>query len=658
VTAIPVQTSLFSYFEIQKDPRFTVITTGDELQKAEQFLAAQRVRAFDYETSGLRWWSGARICGAAWAARDPAEPEARAFYVPFRHQTGQHQLEDEKALAFCAGLLKDDATKVAHNLKFERHFSREDGLDLAGGFHDTQVMAKLHEEEELAGLDAVTQRMGSDEVSRWSKMLTIETTRIAKVAGLSKTELKERFGYSLICAHFLGQYACSDAFWTLKAYDHYQKLGIPDQFSRIYPTEIALTEVLADMEKVGVPLDREYLKQLHAKSEAEREQQVKAFFQEIGAEPINLASDDELRWLITQKLGLSIPKQTASGQDSVDKEVLGHLKKQCPPLARVLRIRELDKIVSTYTLSLIDLCDASGILHTDMQQLGTRTGRLSCRKPNLTNVTSDQMQLDEDGDPTEEIDPESIRCAFMVQRPDNLFGEPSVRIFLDFQQIELKVLAHYTQDPLLMHAYLNDLDIHDETEMAVFGTKKINRRYAKVLNFGISFCMSEIGFARNTGLSEEEAKKHMAVFYEKYRGISRFRDGFWRYVASQGGRFANMFGRARYLPWILSETFWQKKRAQRQAIATLIQGTAAELTKESLVRIYRFLKEHNLRSRITLVVHDEVQIDAPVSELLVVARNAKRLMELYPEFDPIPIRVSTKYSSETWAEVHQKKVAA
>ena len=217
-------------------------------------------------------------------------------------------------------------------------------------------------------------------------------------------------------------------------------------------------------------------------------------------------------------------------------------------------------------------------------------------------------------------------------------------------QIELRVLAFYSRDSVLVDAYQKGEDIHTRTSMEVFGTAdKAMRRRAKVINFGLSYVMGPGGLARQIKVSREEAEQYMRRFFERYSGVSAFRQQFWAYVTGQRGFFQNLFGRPRRVVGILSKNPEISIPAQRQAIASLIQGTAAELTKESLVRISQFIRAEKLPAKLVATVHDEIQIDCPAEVLSQVARGVKERMEAFPEFAPIPILVDGSYSTESWA---------
>ena len=912
------------------------------------FLEIQKRIAFDYETSGLRWWQQAESAGLAFTSKDPREERPRNFYVPFRHLTGQPQLTKELVIDAVRPLFENEKIeKIAHNIKFDEHFLHKDGLRIVGTRHDTMIAAYLYDENVLKGLKhRALVDLGDPDAFYHDELLSTEITRLAKFSGLSKTEYKNQMGYAGLDIWLCGMYAAHDTEMTWKLLELYEGNGTLDFYKRVYTTEMALTEVICDMERVGVPLDIPYLQKLHEHLLREQEQSEGAFFKAAGVEWFNLGSDDELRFYLQKGLRLPLTKTTKKHALSVDSDVLEGFVPAKPFLQHLIRWRDVSKKASTYTQSLIALCDSDGILHGEFQQVGTNTGRTSCKNPNLQNIPSD--------DPTRAeanggLDPESIKRAFIIQREKDPYwgGTKLYRLFGDYSQVELRAMARYTGDERMVRTYLEDGDIHDETEMAVFGTKGDSRRLAKVINFGLclsghqrvltkqdgyvplrsikdrhlvwdgvawvshdglvcrgeqevifydgieatpehevytregtraplacvaanlgriaigdvggvpvgysdfdgrsweawtslgcgscvwclqqepvgacgehpgqendelylpegqvprsegaylgatlrrygaavragyarlieqlqragdqsafriaralhslgtpamagvgfqgvgfgsqeqrralragqyavgfsfgefeeqaqvfnmqggasvvrgqsirvpqrpsflselyaetssgvprsrkavvydllnagprhrfcvegkivsnSYCLTPIGFARQTGVSEDAAQRHFDEFHAKFPGIPAFREGFWVKIQKQGNRFENLWGRTRRLPKLGSQDKWEKLRAQRQAIGSLIQGTAAELTKETLVRVWRWMRDEGLSSRLCQTVHDEIQTDGPVSEFAHVAANTKRLAENYPEFDPIPVVMDLEVATTHWA---------
>lgn len=229
------------------------------------------------------------------------------------------------------------------------------------------------------------------------------------------------------------------------------------------------------------------------------------------------------------------------------------------------------------------------------------------------------------------------------------------RLYFDLSQIELRMIAYYTGDPIMVDTYLKGGDIHRRTQAEIgslLGGEPIKRRPAKIINFGISYGLSEMGLSRQAKISETDAASFMNAFLTRYQGVVKYRKEFWYNMRFQGNQFANKFGRRRYIPAISSDIGRVRARAERQAFGGLIQGTAADLMKEIIVRIHKWLKAMEIPARLVSTVHDEVWIDCPASYLVQVAPKVKSFMETFPEFWPIPIVADGSYSTTNWAEKH------
>lgn len=676
-----VQSIGYSYFAHKQDPRFQVVTKAYELESMMNALRSSKSFAYDYETNGLAWWKGKRPCGVAFTMQAPSDAYPMNWYVPYRHITQQEQLAPEVVIAAQKEILEDPAKlKLAHNIKFEQHMSRMEGIKLTGPRCDTMVEARFFNEDMPAGLkERMVLDLNDPDGKLHEDMLKTDIHRLAHRRGLGVEAYQDQFGYSELEIFLCGMYGAHDTFGTWRLHNFYEEQGVRAYYQKsprgpeyrgIYDIEMKLTDVLCRMEEVGQPLDTEYLTQLHIFLTKEKEKAEGEFFKTFGVEYFNLSSDDQLRDFLQRGLKLKWDKYTDKGNLAVDYDVLSDLSKQVPALNHALRYKEVEKKLSTYTIAMVERADANGVLHCDFQQLGTNTGRLSCKKPNLQNISSDD---DDRAKANKGLDPESIKRAFIVQRfaadPYRAMYEATYgrtpkfyRLFSDYSQIELRMLADYTKDVRLVKAYLDGKDIHDEVERAVFGTgteykdgKKIdgpNRRKAKVINFGLSYCMSPMGFARQIKeVTPEEAEGYFNEYNQKFPGVPLFRQKFWTYIRMNRCQFDNKFGRTRHVPGIVVNDNAVRKRNERMAIATLIQGTAAELTKQSLVLVDEAFEAEQMESRLSQTIHDEIQVDGPVEEFAKAARIVKTIMEDFPDFC-IPIIADLKYSVTHWADKH------
>jgi DNA polymerase-1 len=622
----------------------------ESLYAMKAFLESRPVLVFDTETSGVDWFKDASICGIALGSWD-VSGVLHSYYIPFRHRTPECQLELSVVGPVVRELLGCPNTlKVAHNLKFDEHMVRKEGWDLCGPRYDTMIAARLYDENRNAALKGrAVEDLGRKDAVDYENRIKAEIARLAKMHGMGLTEYKSKYGYSQLNIPLCGTYACFDIEFTAELYQLYEQFNISRVYDRIWTTEMDLTSVLCDMEQQGMVIDVPYLESLRDALGGVLAALEDSIQHQLGGVTVNIGSDAELRKFLTKRLGLRLTKKTKGGQFAVDKDVLSQFVSSHPVLQQIIDWKEAEKLYSTYTRSILERLDKNQVLHTDFQQVGTFTGRLSCMNPNLQNQPSDSddravkytgKKLEEGG-----VDPWSIRRAYCNK------GAEWVRLLFDYSQIELRVLAFYTRDPVMVDAYMNNEDIHSRTSMEVFGTKeKAKRRLAKVINFGLSYGMAEQGFAAQTGITLAEATEYLQIFFERYKGIPEFKAKFYEEVRQNNGYFQTIFGRPRRIPNILSPDDFLRKQAERRAMATLIQGSAAELTKESLVRVSHYLKQERLPAYLVSTVHDELQLDCHVSVLTPVCRKIKQLMEDFPEFSPIPIVVDGEYTVTNWAE--------
>lgn len=629
----------------------TIVRTPEQFQTMMNRIACAQAVSIDHETDGIAWYKHARSCGIALAVWD--HQGVHSFYTPYRHQTGEKQLPFSAVSPALKWIYEHPTMlKVGHHLKFEDHIGRREGWKLNGPRYDTSVGAHLYNENEFIALKhraKIDLRIA--DADAWDSALDVEITRMAKAQKLGKDAYRAKYGYAQVPIELAGFYACHDADFAAQLMFLYEKQGISTYYDRIWRTEMGLTEVLCDMEETGLPLNVAYLQELQDSLDgvlAGLDSQI----QPLLPRPTKLSSDDQLREYLTEDLHLRLWKTTKSGALAVDREVLEEYE-HIPQIALWMRWREAEKLRNTYTESLLEHMDLGMVLHGGLRQNGTETGRMSSSEPNLQNFPTDNDDRAKafSGKPLKKggIDPWSIRRAFTTR------GKGWVRLFFDYSQIELRVLAKYTQDPIMVAAYLNDEDIHLRTQIEVFeddDKDSPKRRVAKIINFGLSYCLTEQGLARQAKIPLPEAQRFMGRFNERYHGIIDFRTKFWEGVRGAGGYFNNMWGRTRRVPDINSYEGWKRARAERQAIGALIQGTAAELTKESLVRIHRRFKAEGLPAHLVTVIHDDIQADTPVEYLAPVARIMREEMERFPEFSPIPIKVDGQYTVTNWAEKH------
>ena len=399
--------------------------------------------------------------------------------------------------------------------------------------------------------------------------------------------------------------------------------------------DLPLVTVLAGMEQAGVKIDREVLREMSSRLEREVEAKAREIWQLSGSE-FNINSPRQLGDVLFNKMNLPKPVKYGKGKTiSTAVDVLETLAETHEIARKVLDYRQLSKLKSTYVDALPALLNpATGRLHTTFGQTGTATGRLSSANPNLQNIPI-RTELGRE-----------IRAAFTV--------EPGhVLLAADYSQIELRLLAHFSKDPLLVEAYRRGDDIHTLTASQVFGVPPLmvtedHRRQAKVVNFGIVYGLSPFGLSQTLGIEPREAKQFIDAYFEKYKGVRAFIDSTLD-EARRDQRVRTLFGRVRPIPDISSKNPNQRGFAERTAVNTPLQGTAADLIKIAMIRIDAALRERGLRSRMTLQVHDELVFEVPESEVDAMRSLVRDQMEnVHPLTVPLLVEVGV---GQNWRDL-------
>jgi DNA polymerase-1 len=400
--------------------------------------------------------------------------------------------------------------------------------------------------------------------------------------------------------------------------------------------ELPLVPVLMNMEMTGICVDKEKLMNL-SKSFEHQLEQLESMIYSIAGEEFNIKSSQQLGRILFEKLKLPVQKKTRKKTGySTDVDVLTALSDKHELPALILRHRTLAKLKSTYTDALLDLVHPeTGRIHTSYNQTVTATGRLSSSDPNLQNIP---VRTDEGIE---------IRKAFVPRKG-------WILVSADYSQIELRILAHCADDDILIKAFEDDEDIHTRTATEVFQifpsfvTSDL-RRQAKVINFGIIYGMSPYGLSKELGISQKMAKTYIDNYFSRYKGVKRFIDQTIS-DARETRKTSTLMGRIRLLPDIDSSNKIVREFAERTAINTPIQGTAADLIKLAMIRIDKAFRQDGLNSAMLLSVHDEIVIEVPTEELASVKRLVKEIMEGIWNLK-VPLKVNVA-SGENWAEAH------
>ncbi|MEE9566454.1 MAG: DNA polymerase I, partial [Desulfobacteria bacterium] len=624
--------SLFKYLEFQRlqkrfptktdlsKKKYRVILNDEALNGLVDELKQAGMFAVDTETTAKDPMR-AEIVGLSFACR-PNE----AAYIPLRHRYAgvPRQLDPDHTLASLKPLLEDPKlAKVGQNIKFDWIVLKRSGIQLQGVTFDTMVASYLLNPTRRAhNLEAIA-----------AEYLDHRMISYKEVTGGKKDDK----GFEGVLIEDAVTYACEDADITLMAYELLEPKLQEGGFDRLFKeVEIPLIPVLVDMEMFGICVERERLKAVSKDFERQLDAMEDRIYA-IAGESFNIKSHKQLGRILFEKLKLPIQKKTKKKTGySTDVEVLTTLSVEHELPALVLHYRSLSKLKSTYADALVDLIHPeTHRIHTSYNQTVTATGRLSSSDPNLQNI------------PIRTEEGREIRAAFVPRKGWTILSA-------DYSQIELRLLAHYSEDPILVEAFEADEDIHTRTATEVFEllpgmiTPEM-RRQAKVINFGIIYGMSPFGLSKELGISQKMAKIYIENYFRRYKGVKRFTEEIIE-EARKAGKVTTLLGRHRWLPDILSKNRTAREFAERTAVNTPLQGTAADLIKVAMVRIHKALGEMNLNAKMLLQVHDELVFEVPPKELETVVESVTKIMEGVHELR-VPLKVDIK-TGQNWAIVH------
>ena len=549
-----------------------------------------------------------------------------AFYIPLGHSalSSDKQLNIELVLNRLKPILEDSKIrKIGQNIKYDWIVLNRYGIDLAGVIFDTMLASYL--------IDPTKRAHNLDQIA-------LDFLDHKKISYQDITvKGKRSFPFSEVLLEDATRYACEDADITLMAYQalnpKLREMGLFDLFETV---EMPLVSVLKRMEMAGICVDRERLALLSKSFEYQLEV-IESQIYSVAGQEFNIHSSQQLGQILFEKLGLPVQKKTKKKTAfSTDMEVLTSLAPRHELPALVLRHRTLAKLKSTYVDALLEMIHPeTGRIHTSFNQTITATGRLSSSEPNLQNIP---IRTDEGRE---------IRSAFISRSGWHLLSA-------DYSQIELRILAHYSDDAILIDAFINGEDIHARTAAEVFQmfpsmvTPEL-RRQAKVINFGIIYGMSPFGLSRELGISRKMAQTYIEHYFSRYKGVKQFIEQTID-EARKTGRVNTLLGRIRFLPDITSANASVRQFAERAAINTPIQGTAADLIKMSMIKTDAALIENGLKSAMLLSVHDELVLEVPPDELETTRNMVKQVMEGIWELK-VPLKVNLSVG-HNWAEAH------
>ena len=561
---------------------YTVVQSQAQLDSMIAAIEETGSFTFDTETTDLDAMR-AQLAGLSFAIAP-----GRAWYIPVGHREGQ-QLPLESVLAAVRPLFESpDIAKCAHNANYDMTVLANHGVRFANVDFDTMIAAHL--------LGRSYNQLGLKDLSL--NELGHEMTNIKELIGSGRRQIT----FDQVDIPPAADYAAADADITFRLRDVFEPQLERDNLRGLMDdTELALLPVLVTMQRHGIRMDSGVLHEMSADLYRQTEQIKSDIYQSVGHE-VNLDSPKQLSDLLFAELGLPKTRRTKTGY-STDANALEGLKGIHPVVDGILEYRQVSKLKSTYVDALPDMVNpATGRVHTSYNQTGSATGRISSSDPNLQNIPI-RTELGR-----------QVRRAFVAD------GAPDWQLFsADYSQIELRVLAHLSQDPGLLEAFRRGEDIHASTASLMFEVP-INevdsemRRIAKVLNFGVIYGLSPHGISQQTGFTREQGREFIDTYFAKYPGISDYLETV-KAQARADQYVETALGRRRYLPEINSPNFNTRGGAERMAINMPIQGTAADIMKLAMVRVQRRLDAEEMQTKMLLQVHDELVFETPREEL-------------------------------------------
>ena len=612
IAVTPVQANIVKDYQI--------VLTEAHLEDWIKKIKAAELIAVDTETTSLDYMI-ADLVGIS-VAVEPGE----AAYIPFGHDYlgVPEQLSRELVLATLKPLLEDPGIKkVGQNLKYDMSIFAQHGIALQGIEFDTMLESYV--------LDSVATRHDMDSLAE--KYLGEQTIKFADVAGKGLGQLT----FNQIALEIAGPYAAEDADITLRLHQVlWPQVSAHTSLGKVFTDiELPLVPVLSRIERTGALVDDTLLFQ-QSQELALRLAELEREAWDLAGQEFNLASPKQLGDILFTKLEIPILKKTAKGAPSTKEEVLQELALDYPLPKVLIEHRGLAKLKSTYTDKLpVMINRTTKRIHTSYNQSGTATGRLSSSDPNLQNI------------PVRNAEGRRVRQAFIP-------AEGSKMVAADYSQIELRIMAHLSEDPSLLAAFAAGQDIHRATAAEVFSTHPEQvtidqRRSAKAINFGLIYGMSAFGLAKQLNIGRKQAAEYIDTYFDRYPGVLNYMNSV-RSSAAEAGYVETYFGRRLYLPEINSRNGMRRQAAERTAINAPMQGTAADIIKLAMISVDDWLQNSDLRSVMIMQVHDELVLEVPEDELQVVSEGLMQRMESAATLK-VPLLVDVGVGNN-WDEAH------
>ena len=612
-------------FSKEDEPEYILVDSNEKWESMKLDFESKKVIAVDTETDSLSSMT-AGLVGLCLSC-----DEARGYYIPLAH-TDELGLElnnfnKELVSDWFTTLWNDPQIEwVFHNAKFDLHIlKRSFGINLKARISDSLIAAWMLSPGDLG--------LGLDEQVR--RHLHHEMIPIENLIGRGKNQIT----FNRVPVSDAYTYGAEDAVYTLRLWNTLlPKLKERDYEKFFLELEMPCLKVLFEMEEKGVSIDSEELKKQSAEIELRIIELEKEIYGMAEGVEFNIGSPKQLAEVLFDHLELPVIKKTQTGR-STDSVVLEELSVVAPhPIVfAIMEYREIKKLQSTYLSVLPELVNPeTKRIHTSFIQWGTATGRLSSREPNLQNI------------PIRTEAGKKIRAAFVPQKKDELI------LSVDYSQIELRMLAHLSGDEKLIAAYNHGADIHTQTAAAIFNVPlsevtQDHRRDAKIVNFGVLYGMTAFRLARDLKISRTRAKEFIDDYFSLYQGVQQFIDKTVAF-AHENGYVETLTGRRRYIPGIDSHDRTECQMAERMAVNTPVQGSAADLIKMAMIRIANRIEKEKLPLKMILQVHDELVFECPKSEVESLSLMVKEEMESAMSLS-VPLIASVGYGSN-WLRAH------
>jgi len=602
-------------YDKEEDCCYETILSTQKLGSLIKKIRKHGEFAFDTETDKKNPVK-AKLVGISFSFR-----EGKASYLPIRHKNKEKQIDLEKAIQMLKPLFEDSKIKkTAHNVKYDLIVLRSEGIEVKGIAWDTMILSYLlYPNKRSHKLDNIVMEFFNHKM--------IDYKEIAGKGQSQKT-------LDLVSIEKVSHYSCEDSDYAYRLknilLEKIKKQNLLDLYQKI---ELPLIFVLAHIEESGIKIDRFKLKQLSDYLTIEIEKIRNDIYEKSG-EIFNINSTQQLGKILFEKLALPVIKKTKkTGAYSTSMDVLTELAGSYPIAKNILEYRKLNKLDSGYIRALPSLIyEKTGRIHTSYNQTIAATGRLSSSDPNLQNI------------PIRSSIGKKIRSAFIPEKG-------CVFLAADYSQIELRVLAHLSDDPVLIKSFIDGKDIHSMTAKEVFGDLDIppdeKRARAKIINFAIIYGKTAYTLSKELGISNSLAQNFINRYFERYDKVNNFIDKSIK-EAEEFGYVTTLLGRKRPVPEIKSSNRNIRSHGERIAINTKVQGSAADLMKKSMIDIYNSIKQKNLTTKIVLQVHDELVFEVPDKEKPVVEELVKQQMENVFKLK-VPLIVDINYGNN-WAE--------